>query len=172
MILRIGHQRAVPAIHIVRREEQVTLLRDMGARHVLNSSATGFESRLRDWCHRLKATALLDAVGGELTGQVLGAMPHGSTAVLYGALAKADVQVNPSDFIFKGKRVEGFWLAAPQKSLSLPALGRVLAAGRGVLSGDETTFSHIRGTYTLDDAVEGIRAYKANMSGGKVIITP
>lgn len=172
MLLRLGNQRAIPVIHIVRRDEQVDLLRGMGGRHILNSNDAGFESRLRDWCHRLKATVLLDAVGGDLTGRILGAMPRGSTAVIYGALAMGAVTVSPADFIFRDKRVEGFWLAAPQKNLSLPSLARVLMAGRGVLNGDSVTFSDIRSAYTLDEAIEGIQAYKANMSGGKVLITP
>ena len=172
MVLRLANSRAVPAIHIVRRQEQVEMLREMGGRYVLNSSDDDFDAQLHDLTRELKATVLFDAVAGELTGRVLHQMPSGSTAIVYGALAMAAIQMHPADLIFKNKRMEGFWLSAPQKSLNPLSLARLLAAGRGVLGGDATTRTDIRGTYSLADAPDAIAAYEGEMSAGKVLIKP
>ena len=172
MLLRLGKQRGVPVIHIVRRQEQVDLLRDMGGEHILDSSAPDFDEQLHALTRQLDASVLFDAVAGPLTGRVLAQMPSGSTAVVYGALSVAASEINPGDLIFKNKRIEGFWLAAPHKSLNALSLVRTLAAGRRVLGGDEHTRTDIRGTYTLTEAINGIEEYAAKMSDGKVLITP
>jgi NADPH:quinone reductase-like Zn-dependent oxidoreductase len=172
MLLRLANARGVPAVHIVRRDEQVTLLRELGGQHVLNSTSPTFEDDLRSITRELKATVLFDAVAGELTYRVLGAMPSRSVAYVYGGLSMAPVKTSLSDLIFKSKEVRGFWLARPTQQLSRMSLLRVLWNGRRVLRGDDLTRSEIRGRYSLDDAPAAIADYAERMSAGKVIITP
>jgi NADPH:quinone reductase len=66
MIIRLGWRFSIPVINVVRHTEQVQLLRNMGAEHVLSSNYGDFEGRLRDLCHRLGATIGFDAVAGEM----------------------------------------------------------------------------------------------------------
>jgi NADPH:quinone reductase-like Zn-dependent oxidoreductase len=87
MILRLGQHYQVPVIHIVRRAEQVELLRSLGAEFVLNSSHAEFHAELCARSSRLKATLILDPVGGEATRQLLDCAPQGSTALVYGSLS-------------------------------------------------------------------------------------
>jgi NADPH2:quinone reductase len=42
MVIILAREENLPLINIVRKEEQVKLLKDMGAEHVLNSSDEGF----------------------------------------------------------------------------------------------------------------------------------
>jgi NADPH2:quinone reductase len=172
MLLRLGNRRGVPIIHIVRRDEQVAHLKAMGGRYVLNSTNEDFESDLKQVTRELKSTLLVDAVAGDLTGQTLSQMPRGSTAVIYGALAMAPAQISASNLIFRNQRVEGFWLAKPMEGLSVLSMLRLLIRGRAVLNGDDLTQSEIRGSYSLEEAVNGIQEYAERMSDGKVIITP
>ena len=58
----------MPLINIVRREEQVKILKDMGAEHVLNSSDEGFWDQLGELAKRLRATVCFEAIGGKTTG--------------------------------------------------------------------------------------------------------
>ena len=74
-----------PLIHIVRRDAQVELIRNLGAAYVLNSSRDRFTTGLQELSAKLHATAVFEAVAGDMTGTVLNAMPPGSTAYLYGA---------------------------------------------------------------------------------------
>src|SRR6516225_233860 len=43
MVVRLGQKFGLPVINVVRRAEQVALLRGMGAEHVLNSCDSGFD---------------------------------------------------------------------------------------------------------------------------------
>src|SRR5215475_2482767 len=71
MLIRLGQKFAVPTINVVRRSEQVKLLRDQGAEHVLDSSSPDFDPNLRQLCHRLGASIGFDAVAGEMSARVL-----------------------------------------------------------------------------------------------------
>ncbi len=51
---------------------------------------------------QLNATIAIDAVGGELTGKLLNAMPFGAEVLLYGGLSGMPVSgINSLDLIFK-----------------------------------------------------------------------
>jgi len=65
----------VELVNIVRSDEQEALLRDIGAKHVVNSTAPDFREHLRTAVSETGATLAFDAVGGgPLAGEILGAM--------------------------------------------------------------------------------------------------
>jgi NADPH:quinone reductase len=172
MLLRLSVARGVPAVHIVRRDEQVQMLRELGGTHVLNSNSETFADDLYKITRETRATVLFDAVAGELPYRVLRAMPSGSTAYVYGGLSMEPVQMSVSDVIFKNKQIRGFWLARPTQQLSYLSLLRMFWGGRRVLRGDDLTQTVIRGRYGLDEVANAVAEYETNMSAGKVIVTP
>ena len=88
MIVKLCKDENLPIINIVRRTEQVDLLKELGAEHILNSSEPDFLEKLGDLAKSLKATVCFEAVAGELTGQVLSKMPFKSICYLYGLLSE------------------------------------------------------------------------------------
>src|SRR5262249_32975016 len=111
MILAIAADMSYPVIHMARREEQVNLLKSRGAQHVLNSSHDHFADELKQLAKRLDATAVFEAIAGEMTGTVLNAMPPKSTAYLYGALSeKPCANIDPIEVVFHEKTLTGFYL--------------------------------------------------------------
>lgn len=78
LVLKLANDRGLPIINIVRRKEQEDLLRSLGAKIVLNSETAHFKEEFKKEAAHLNATIAFDAVGGELTGQVLGLMPNHS----------------------------------------------------------------------------------------------
>ena len=170
MVLRLCRRAELPVIHIVRRAEQVRQLKALGAEVVLDSSEPDFDETLKRHCHDLRTTLALDAVAGDLPGQLLGAMPRGSKVVVYGALSEQEVQVSPAQLIFHGASVEGFWLSDYLGSLSLPGLlDRAVRVQRALTTDLQV---EVRARVGLGDAVAGIRSYEAQMTGGKVLLTP
>ncbi len=170
MLVRLAARRRVPLVNIVRRAEQVELLRSEGAVHVLDSSDADFDARLRDLCRELGVTVAFDAVAGEMTGRLLRAMPDNSRVVVYGALSQEGGAIDPRSLIFEGKQVEGFWLSRWLRSLTLPR--RVLTARKVQKLLDSDLKTEIRARLPLEKAVEGLRDYAAEMTGGKVLFVP
>lgn len=64
MLNRICQAEGVDLVNIVRKEEQATLLKDMGAKYVVDSSSDTFMADLTDAIHETGATLAFDATGG------------------------------------------------------------------------------------------------------------
>ncbi len=170
MVVRLAAARGVPVVNVVRRKEQVELLKSEGAEHVLDSSEEDFDARLKELCTRLGATVAFDAVAGELTGRLLRAMPKGGRAIVYGALSMEGCLIDPRGLIFEGKAVEGFWLAEWLKSQNLLSKFLVSRGVQSHLQGELKT--EVRARLPLEEAAEGLRSYEREMTGGKVILVP
>lgn len=170
MIVRLGRRYSVPVVNIVRRAEQVEVLKATGAEHVLNSSDADFDSRLKEICHKLRATIGFDAVAGEMTARVLSAQPRGSRLLIYGALSLEAAQTDPASLIFGQKRLEGFWLSGWLRRKNLLSQIRVAGEVQKLLGSDLKSEVHSR--FPLDQAAAAIAEYAANMTAGKVLIMP
>ena len=119
MIVRLGKRFSIPVINVVRRAEQVELLRGLGAEYIVNSSEPEFDKRVCGLCHQLGASIGFDAVAGEMSARVLRAQPQGSRLLVYGALSLQASQADPASLIFERKQLEGFWLTAWLRSRTL-----------------------------------------------------
>jgi NADPH2:quinone reductase len=75
MLVRLCLADGVPLVNIVRKPEQVALLKDLGAKHVVNSSSATFTADLFDAVDQTGATLAFDAAGGgTIAGHILTAM--------------------------------------------------------------------------------------------------
>ncbi len=168
MIVRLAQRFRMPLINVVRREEQVQLLRAMGAEHVLNSSSPDFDSSLRDLCRKLGATIGFDAVAGETTLRVMQAQPPRSRLLVYGGLSLAPCQIDPGSLIFEEKHLEGFWLSAWLRRKNPLAQMRVARQVQELLGSDLKSEVHAR--LPLTEAARGLAEYASNMTAGKVLL--
>lgn len=170
MLLRLGQRFAMPMVHIVRRQEQVELLRSLEAEHVLSTQQPDFDDRLTELCHQLRVSLALDAVAGEMTGRLLQAMPPRSQVTVYGALSNAACQVNPARLIFKKQRVNGFWLATWSPQFGI--LGTLYAVWQvQKLLGNELK-TEVQARLPLEEAVQGLEMYVSGMTRGKILFLP
>lgn len=176
----------IPLVNIVRREEQVRILRGIGAKHVIDSSADDFRARLTDALEETGATIAFDATGGgKLGGQILGCMEaalnrgggdysrYGSDThkqvYLYGRLDTSPTVLG-SDFGFAWGL--GGWLLTPfLQKLGSEAGPLFLRVAKEI----KTTFaSHYTAEIGLAEAldVETLQAYQRKATGQKYLIEP
>src|SRR6185436_15374307 len=168
MLIAMAADMDYPLINVVRRDQQVELLRSLGAKHVLNLSRDDFAVELKALSDRLRATAAFEAIAGDMTGRVINAMPARSTVYVYGGLSEeACGNIDPIGLIFQEKTVTGFYLGKWLKRRG--ALGILRDAGRVqrmIIDGRIGTV--IQRRVTLDDVVDGLNQYVKNMTDGKV----
>jgi len=170
MIVRLGKRFSIPVINVVRRDEQVELLRRLGAEYVLNSSESEFDKRLRELCHQLGASIGFDAVAGEMSAIVLRAQPRGSDLLVYGALSVQPSHADPASLIFEGKRLEGFYLTAWLRSKNLLAQLVLARQVQELLRSDLKT--EFQAKLPLQEALRALQQYAVNMTAGKVLLMP
>lgn len=168
MIARLAHSMNIETINIVRKPEQVKILQEEGAEHVLNIEEAGFDSSLRKLAKKLNAKMVFEAVSGETLQRVTQAMPLESRIIVYGALSQQPVNVHPADLIFQNKKIEGFWLSSfmtEKSTFSLLSTGR---RAQKLLASELKT--HIQERFSIQDGIKAIESYQNNMSSGKVLI--
>ena len=168
MIIRLGKHKGIPVISVVRRDEQVEILKSEGAEYIFNSSDPDFELKLKELAHKLNATILFDAVGGKLPQQLLSAAPKGSRLFIYGRLSADASEILPGELIFTGNQIQGFWLT---NWLHEKGMIKTLFTIREVQSFIKHELAtNIHKQFSLGQITEAIETYKNNMSKGKVLI--
>ena len=168
MILRLGQSYHLPIIHIMRRKEQVELLRSMGAQYILNSTDTNFIEHLRQLSHELKATLILDPIGGEQTWQLLDATPSGSTVLVYGSLSGIRNNTASQGYNDPTKNVMGFfmpdWLATKNVLQVVGYLTQVQRLAKKELQ------TKVQNRFSLAQVQEALELYQTNPTAGKVLL--
>jgi NADPH:quinone reductase len=177
----------VPLVNVVRRPEQAALLREAGARFVVDTSSADFPATLADAIAETGATIAFDAVsGGRLASQILTAMEqmlakkagaysrYGSSVhkqvYLYGVLDTSPTELHRSYGMAWGV---GGWLLTPfMQKAGADVVARLKAR---VAGGLKTTFaSHygkqvsLAGALALDDMV----VYAKRATGAKYLVCP
>lgn len=170
MVQTLVKKRNIPLINIVRKNEQAEQLKAAGEKWILNSSENSFKTKLKDISHTLNATIAFDAVGGDMTGILLNAMPLKSNVLVYGVLSgKPCEQIRPMNLIFEAKKVEGFLLT---DWIQKTGFWGIYQAARTVqnLIGNGEFEAKIQRKAGYEDWIEALLDYSRNMTAGKVIL--
>jgi len=187
MLNRICMADGVDLVNIVRRDEQETLLRDMGAKYVVNSSSETFLADLTAAIAETGATISFDPIGGgQLSSDILNCMEaaitrdveeysvYGSNtfkqAYIYGALNRGPITLNRNFGFSWG--VNGFLLF---NALGKLGTKTVVKMRQRVADEITTTFaSSYTHEVTLAEALhlQSIAAYGKQATGEKYLITP
>ena len=168
MVQKICNEDGFPVVNIVRSQEQVDILRSLGAGHVLNSKDADFRAQLLEAISETGATVAFDPIGGGTLGSVIvEAMEqaavrrmtefsrYGSRAYkqlyLYGGLDPSPTVLNRMAF-GTGWSVSSWFLtdflASAGPDGVAPLIGRVLAKLT-------TTFAtHYSGAISLAEALD------------------
>lgn len=111
LMCALGRDMGLKVIAVIRSAGAAGELRDAGAAEVLVSGEAGFAAARDAALKAHKPRILLDAVGDQVAADLFDAMPGGARWVVYGKLStEAPRLAQMGQFIFMGKRIEGFWL--------------------------------------------------------------
>jgi NADPH2:quinone reductase len=187
MLNRICQQEKISLVNIVRNEDQVKLLRSIGAVHVCDSSSPTFIADLIEALTATGATLAFDAIGGgKLAGQILMCMevalskkaahysrygsPVHKQVYVYGGLGAGPIELNRAFGMAWGV---GGWLVTPFLQKIGPAATQKLK--QRVAAELKTTFaSRYAGEISLKEALDlaTIAIYSKSATGHKYLINP
>jgi NADPH:quinone reductase-like Zn-dependent oxidoreductase len=185
MLVKLCQEESVPLVNIVRKSEQVELLRALGAEHIVNSSEPDFMVQLIAAIEATGARLAFDAIGGgtlasqiltaiEATSKVGGYTFYGSTdpkkVYIYGALDLGPTIVNRNFGLTW--EIAG-WLLIPFLMKLPPQDGARLR--ERVAQGLTTTFaSRFKGQANLVEMLRkaNATAFNAKATGKKYLVVP
>ena len=187
MLNKICNEDGIGLVNIVRSPAQAKLLKGIGAKHVVDSSAASFMDDLTRALVETGATIAFDAIGGgKLASQILTCMEiainktattynrYGSSVhkqvYVYGSLDTGPVELTRNYGMAWGV---GGWLLTP----FLQKIGRPdqIRLRERVVKSLKTTFaSHYTQTISLQEALDlkNIGAYAKRATGEKFLINP
>jgi NADPH2:quinone reductase len=173
MLVKHAKQIGLPLINLVRRDEQVTMLKDIGAEIVINTSDADWQDQLKEHVKTHEATGYFDPIGGDFTGQVLDCLAPDSTAYVYGGLSGKPVTYSPLGLIFGQKTISYLWIGPWMKSLTEEERGGVVGTIiQDLCTGGEIFGSAIAKRFPLSKFADAIKSASDNASDGKTIFTP
>jgi NADPH:quinone reductase-like Zn-dependent oxidoreductase len=171
-IRALAKKNDLQVINLVRKDEHISELQSQGENHVLNINDDLFESKLQELSAMLQATVALDAVGGDLSGKMVNAMPPGSELIIYGGLSGKPVgQVNPMEVIFKDKSIRGFNLGAWKQEVGDKQYFKIADEIQDLIK-ENVLYAKIQSTYKLEEVQTALEKYIRNMSSGKILFRP
>jgi NADPH:quinone reductase-like Zn-dependent oxidoreductase len=187
MLNKICLEDGIGLVNIVRSAAQAKILKDIGAKHVVDSTAASFQDDLVQALVETGATIAFDAIGGgKLASQILTAMEialnktakeysrYGSTThkqvYIYGSLNTGAVELNRNYGMAWGV---GGWLLTP----FLQKIGRPeqIRLRERVVRSLKTTFaSHYTRTVSLPEVLDlkNIAVYNTRATGEKFLVNP
>jgi NADPH:quinone reductase-like Zn-dependent oxidoreductase len=170
LILRIAAEEGFRPIAIVRRDDQVAVLKAAGAAHVLNEKSPDFGDALARLLKAEPARIFLDAVTGPLASAIFAAMPRGARWIIYGVLDPSQTTISaPGQLIFAGKRIEGFWLVDWMRKAGERRVRAVVETQKRFSDGRWST--DVTAVVPLSEAMARVPAELAKPNG-KVFIAP
>jgi NADPH2:quinone reductase len=190
MLVKICKDDSVPLVNIVRKPEQVEILKNLGAEHVCNTGEPDFMERLVDALVATGATLGFDATGGgndgKLAGQILTAMEisanktakeysrYGSDTYkqvyIYGGLDQSPTILNRSFGMQWGL---GGWLLTPM--IGKFGTTKFQQMRERVTKEIKTTFaSHYTQEISFEEMLqpETIKAYAKQATDEKYLVSP
>ena len=187
MVLKLCQQEGIDIICVIRSDEQAKILKDLGAKYIVDSTADDFKAQLVDAMADTEATLGFDAIGaGDMADTLLSSMEralsrnasglntYGSDqhkqVYIYGRLAQGAVTLGQSYGMHWGL---GGWLLTP--FLQKAGLEKLAEMQTRVAEEIKTTFaSHITDELTLSQAIdpENIARYMPKKTGEKYLIKP
>ncbi|PSJ60958.1 alcohol dehydrogenase catalytic domain-containing protein [Pseudaminobacter soli (ex Li et al. 2025)] len=171
LMMGVARDEGFRPIAIVRRDEQIPLLKQAGAAHGLNSEAADFGKSLKEVMQAEKPRIFLDALTGPVAGTIFDAMPRHARWIVYGRMDPATTPIpQPGQLIFMYKRIEGFWLVEWMRSTPPERkLQAIMEAQKRFADGRWVT--DITAIVPLSEAMKRVPEELAKPNG-KVLIRP
>jgi NADPH:quinone reductase-like Zn-dependent oxidoreductase len=174
MVIRLCKYQRIRTLNLVRRQDHVAELQQLGADEVIAAEAPGsgpdgVAERIRTITGGQGVPFALDAVGGAMGLSAVRSLGRRGRLLVYGALSGEPIAIDPRLIISGQKRIEGFWLSewVPAQGVwtMLKLFREIFALMRhGIL------ITPVQATYSLDDIRTAVRAAETPGRAGKILL--
>lgn len=174
MVVRLGQRFGFKTVNVVRRAEQATALKSIGAEAVIvfdpaRQSADELRDELQRATGQRAVPFAIDPVGGATGSAVVKCLAPAGRLLVFGTLSSEPLSFSSRDLMTPGASVEGFWLARWLPQLSLVAKIKLIRTVSRLIQEGVLT-SQIGETFPLDRVTDAVRAAETPGRVGKVLL--
>ena len=169
-IIQLAKTKGVKTLNVVRRTELVEELRKIGADVVL-LDGDDLAKRVRSEVGDANIPLAIDAVAGEGTLRLGGALSEGGTVVNYGLLSGKPCQLTPELVVFQGITLTGFWLAKLLGTMKPDELQKLYAELASQIT-NGNLYTPVESAYPLDQLSDALKHAYQTERNGKVLLMP
>ncbi|OMJ92994.1 hypothetical protein SteCoe_4072 [Stentor coeruleus] len=166
-LIKWANRLGYTSINLVRRQDQVDILKAIGAEHVFNTSEEGWLEKAKELGKKLSVTYAFDAISGTSTSDLAEIIQYGGVVCCYGKLSGQHALVFPSELIFQGKSIEGLWLSSWMSKKSPEEKYQVSLNVQQNIDILATEYSRI---INLSEVKDNIEAYMQNSTNNKLLV--
>ena len=171
-LIKEGIAEKIDIINIVRSKENVEILKNLGAKYVLNSTDADFSQNLQKLASELDAKLVLDCIGGDFIGKILPSVPYQTKVVFYGALGGNISSLDMMTLAIKDITLKGYMMGNDDFLKDPPLLKQKLEYIAESIKTKRNFVTDVASRFTLDKAEEALGIFKKISSKGKVIFIP
>jgi NADPH:quinone reductase len=171
MMNTIAPEYRMTLLNVVRSQEQISVLHQLGAQYILDMTTDDFSDKLKHLAHKLNTRAAIDSIAGEMPNLLMEAMPERSMILILGRLSEKPItfdgitQLVGKQHILRGFSINEWFL---QKSL-IGQLRAGMKAQKLLLNGYKTQVQH---RVSLSVAAEKLAELTQRATQGKTLIYP
>ncbi|NOR32157.1 MAG: zinc-binding dehydrogenase, partial [Sulfitobacter sp.] len=109
IMVTLAKARGINLLNLVRRDEAVKELTDMGIENVLSTSDADWVQKSRDIIGAAGAASAIDSVGGDISADLVELLGLDGELVVFGTATGAPMPLSSGALIMKHITVKGFW---------------------------------------------------------------
>ncbi|OMJ73463.1 hypothetical protein SteCoe_27826 [Stentor coeruleus] len=166
-LIKWSNRLGFKSINLVRRQEQVDLLRSIGAEYVFNTSEDGWKNQAKIVSREIGATCGFDAIAGSETNDLAQILENGGVVYNYGRLSGKNAEVGPEALMFEGKRIEGLWVLSWLERKNSKEKYETSLRIQENIDIFEKEYSKV---ITLEEVKDAIEPYMKNATNNKILI--
>ncbi|MDD5261233.1 MAG: 2-enoyl thioester reductase domain-containing protein [Methylacidiphilales bacterium] len=167
-VIQIAKALGWRTINLVRREELVSELRELGG-DIVAVEDPDLSKKIKEWTGGKPPRLALNAVGGDSASLLAKCLADGGHHVTYGAMSKQPLKLSNGFLIFKNITFHGFWMtrwyknaAAAERDALFNELAMLFAAGKLKIAIDKI--------FPLAEAKTAVGAALQEKRGGKILL--
>ena len=168
-IIALAKLAGVKTLNVVRRQEAVEQVRQWGGDRVV-LQGDNLHQEIAEALDGKTLSLVLDTVGGTPVGELAKSLKTGGSIVVYALLSGQFPAMPPSEFIYRGLSLHGFWLinwirTAPRAEI------REMYQKLGDLVAEGSLRAAVEQVYPLDEFKEAFKQSLQSHRSGKILFT-
>jgi NADPH2:quinone reductase len=174
MISKLCIKDNIKIINIVRKENNIKILQELGSEIILNSTSENFLKNFENFSKEINPDIYITYQGGNFPSRIFNLMPNDSKMISCGNINNENLNgFSTTDFIFKGKTIEGFQVLNYMKEISNDKKENLFDyVKNSLIVGNREFITDINKEFSLKDYEKAIELYNNSASKGKIILKP